>query len=619
MKLLRKTFLTVTVSLFLVVLFAFATVLFAAACSDKVSLNFETFGGTKIETISMSAGSEIETPVDPEKEGYVFVGWYLDKSCEGDSILIPTVMPETSVTYYAKYEECPVLTLETDGGYLENTTFYVRKGTLLSDYLQEIIPQKQGLTFGVWLSDGEILDEDAVMPEENLTLTAKYKAAYTIEILLQSASSKTHFDVKDTRTEYDWEGETVTAEIPTYDHFYFDTEQSTAAEMTLTAGENAIRLRYMRERVDIHFTLVSPIGGSTAWDVQSFYGGSVTLPEGVSEEGYVFYGWANGQQSAASRFAGETITLGADDVYLYGVFAKTYENGRGSGKILAVSEAVNADGTQNVRFLASGAELEGVLNTDSYFSVGAEEGKIDGRGYYLLSDAGTYSGYSLSENKADSTLYGTLTLDFLSGGAVYSLNGETYAGTYDYEYDGESARYTGNYLFLGETETFLFRLNDGCFLREGEEKGSYYLYDCATGRYDETFILVLDGFGGVSFYSDGSVQSGLYYGGGAEEWIFSSDESSFRFMTGACGPTFGSSSKQVSVFLIYREDWAGRFTSDGGETLILDGYGYSAVYRTESGEEEGVYSIEGNVVTLKCASGTYTFIIDRSAGAFAPA
>lgn len=611
MRFLRKTFLTVTVSLFSVVLFAFATVLFTAACSNKVSMNFETFGGTQIAAISLAAGSEYEAPDDPEKEGCVFLGWYLDKSCEGESATLPDVMPETSVTYYAKYEECPVLTLETGGGTLDGATYYVRKGTSLAETLQELVPEKDGLVFGAWLSDGEILEEDAVMPEEDLTLTAKYMAAYSVEIFLQSASNETQFDLEETASCLGWEGETVTAEIPTYLHFLFDGERSTADSLTLTAGENKICFYYTRETVTIHFTLISPAGGQTSWEMQSYYGGSVTLPVGVcTEDGYVFYGWAVGQAGAASRFAGETITLGADDLSLYGVFAKTYSDGKGSAGTLAVSEAANADGTRNARFSAEGEE--GVCGADGYFTVGNIEGRIDGYGYYLLSDSGVYTGYSLAENRADEA-FGVLSLDFKTGTAVYTADGVSVTGSYCYEYDGELGAYTGNYRFA---EAFYFRLDGRYFLQRGEEKGVYYLYDCAAGKYDGTCALVLDGFGGAVYQTGGECIAGTYYGGGEGEWIFSSDKEEFRLMTGSSGPSFGSSSKQVSVFLIYRAEWAGSYTSADGAALTLDGYGYSGVYVTESGTEEGVFSLSGNVVTLECGGQTYVFYLDASAGTF---
>lgn len=99
MKFLRKMCSTLTTSLFVVLLLLFVTVIAAAACSNRVTMSFETFGGTKISSISVDAGKQISLPDDPEKDGFVFLGWYLDRDCTGEQQRLPDVMPSSSVTY----------------------------------------------------------------------------------------------------------------------------------------------------------------------------------------------------------------------------------------------------------------------------------------------------------------------------------------------------------------------------------------------------------------------------------------------------------------------------------------------------------------------------------------
>lgn len=614
MKILRKTFLTVSVSLFSIMLFCFLTVIFAAACSDKVTMSFETFGGTKIEAISLSSGSEVTAPENPEKEGYVFVGWYLDKNCEGESTQLPDTMPSQSVTYYAKFEQYPTLTLDLNGGVLDKTVYYVKEGTNLCAFLSDIVPEKEGLAFQEWQFDGEALAEDAVMPETDVALTAQYIASYRVEVLLQSASSRTQFDVAESYDGTEREGAVVSAQIPSYDHFYFDETQSTAAERTLSAGENVIRFVFMRENVLLQYISLDGVLEET---VTSYYGGSVMLKEGAcNDEEYIFFGWMK-DDGAAAYFAGEEFIMGAEDIALYAVRAKTYTDGRGSSAILAVAECENGDGTQSARLLDGAKAERGLFNAaDDTFLVGDTDGRLDGRGNFLLSDSGSYAGYSLAANKADEELYGSLTLDFKTGTALLNINGETVEGSYTYLYDEELQRYTGKYTFIAQSEEVLFLIDGDHFLKEGEEKGLYYYYDCLTGEYDVQIVVMLDGFGGAVYASGGVSISGTYCGGGTDEWLLTSENGVMRLMTGVCGPAFGGNSKSVAVFLIYRADWAGSFVSGAGETLTLDGYGFSAIYRTAEGEEDGVFTVEGNTVSFKGTNAAYTFTINRGTGSF---
>lgn len=85
-----------------------ATFVAVTACSGKgVTLSFETYGGTVISDIKGMPGDEVVPPSAPQKEGYNFVGWYLDPEFSGESVRIPTTMPDKSVTYYAKFEIDP--------------------------------------------------------------------------------------------------------------------------------------------------------------------------------------------------------------------------------------------------------------------------------------------------------------------------------------------------------------------------------------------------------------------------------------------------------------------------------------------------------------------------------
>lgn len=59
--------------------------------------------GRTISTVTAEAGESIETPADPVKTGYDFVGWYLTSDGSGEPQQLPAEMPNADRTYYAKF------------------------------------------------------------------------------------------------------------------------------------------------------------------------------------------------------------------------------------------------------------------------------------------------------------------------------------------------------------------------------------------------------------------------------------------------------------------------------------------------------------------------------------
>ena len=76
-------------------------------------------GSDKKQTVSKVVGTELGELPTVSREGYEFAGWYTDKT-SGTRVTENTVVPETDVTYYARWEEV-VITL--------NPTSYTYDGT----------------------------------------------------------------------------------------------------------------------------------------------------------------------------------------------------------------------------------------------------------------------------------------------------------------------------------------------------------------------------------------------------------------------------------------------------------------------------------------------------------
>lgn len=619
MRFLRKMCSTFAAAFFVVVLLLFLTIMFAAACSQRVTMSFETFGGTKISSICVDVGNKISSPNDPEKEGFVFLGWYLDKDCSGEAQTIPTVMPSSSVTYYAKYAQYPKLTLQTDGGTLERTQYYVKEGTNLLDYLNDKVPVKDGLVFDAWYSGDQPVGNEVVMTEDDFVLSARYLAKYTVEIRKQRADGK-EFDVETTYG-YGKVGDIVSLTPSVYEHFEWSEEQSTSSSRSLQAGENLFVFTYLRER---HILRYLP-GRNDAWgemqDAQTYYQGECLLPESrFVADGYVFLGWAESSEATQFMLPGESYSVGEEDVTLYAVWATEYCNGRGdNGKLLVACNVAENGDRLAILTLDSGTSRGSYCEQENKLQIMGTTGRLEHH-TYLLSDSGTYIGYDLSTGTANAR-YGTLTLNFEDGCAVWEGNGEISYGQYVYEYSSDTQSFTGRYYFQNEQTEFPFilRAGSGSFLKQGKENGTYSAYNTFTKTCLGESIS-FDGLGNAVCYINGERLDGCYVGTGTDrEWIVELQSQSVKVLLQkeieCAGETILTSN---DVYLAYNSEQAGTFIGDDSSILTLDGYGAHAEYFKNGEMTVGMYEGDGRLVVLSeqkfVLKGNTFYAANREAG-----
>ena len=68
------------------------------------TVNFDTNGGSHIESVKVMHSQTVELKEDPVKEGYIFTGWYTDRDCT-ESFDIKTDTITTSMTLYAGWKK----------------------------------------------------------------------------------------------------------------------------------------------------------------------------------------------------------------------------------------------------------------------------------------------------------------------------------------------------------------------------------------------------------------------------------------------------------------------------------------------------------------------------------
>ena len=125
---------------------------------NQYTITFDTAGGSEIAPITQDYGTAIAAPANPTREGYTFIGW--DKA-------IPTTMPAENMTITAQWKVNQyTITFDTNGG-SEIAPITQNYGTAITAPAN---PTREGYTFLGW--DKEI---PAIMPAENMTITAKWK------------------------------------------------------------------------------------------------------------------------------------------------------------------------------------------------------------------------------------------------------------------------------------------------------------------------------------------------------------------------------------------------------------------------------------------------------------
>ncbi len=81
--------------------------------SSTVSVSFESNGGSTVAPISMTSGQPLGTLLVPNREGYIFLGWYTDNNSFQNAVSVETIVT-SDLILYARYSEISGIS-ERDG------------------------------------------------------------------------------------------------------------------------------------------------------------------------------------------------------------------------------------------------------------------------------------------------------------------------------------------------------------------------------------------------------------------------------------------------------------------------------------------------------------------------
>ena len=514
----------------LTVLLALAMLVFAACETGKTyTLTFETGNGSAVSPIKAKAGDKIDLPDEPTLDGHRFDGWYLSEDFSGEKAALPETMPAENRTYYAKFTaiKTATLTLDAAGGVLETSVFELEAGEKVWRIVSQAVPSLTGAVFGGWFNGNSAVTENTVMPANGLTLTARYKASYVVEVYLEDLNGEYGAPTDQVTFEggSDWLGREVrlgASVLKAPEGFLLD--QTKTQPITLVAGENVYKAYFYRADGYVYYFVNTPQGAEAEGEMDFAtvtYGAPHTVSESMfTVRGYRFAGWSDSPEG----------------------------------------EVVYAPDTRLFEFeIADGRTLKGRMHAD-------------GKGFaYFDGDM------TLTLTQVDGTAAGkaTIALDGLDAALYTPENGAATEGSY--------TRVSPSvYQFSSESVRFRFRIekSDGedVFVMSDGYEGTYYYYNGGISYP----VVILDGFGAAAYLADSesSLLTGAYAPSGEEiEVTYPNGDGEVRFLCRLGeeqGRTTSGDVVTVTVFYL-ADDTRGEYAIEdlsGAETYFYsDGFG----------------------------------------------
>ena len=572
----------------LTVLLALAMLVFAACETGKTyTLTFETGNGSAVSPIKAKAGDKIDLPDEPTLDGHRFDGWYLSEDFSGEKAALPETMPAENRTYYAKFTaiKTATLTLDAAGGVLETSVFELEAGEKVWRIVSQAVPSLTGAVFGGWFNGNSAVTENTVMPANGLTLTARYKASYVVEVYLEDLNGEYGAPTDQVTFEggSDWLGREEVrlgaSVLKAPEGFLLD--QTKTQPITLVAGENVYKAYFYRADGYVYYFVNTPQGAEAEGEMDFAtvtYGAPHTVSESMfTVRGYRFAGWSDSPEGEVVYAAGDEISQVKGTIMLYA----RWNYG-----------ATDAGGGADRIYLLMESPLKAVLErpvlgekTGSYdpdtrlFEFEIADGRTlkgrmhaDGKGFaYFDGDM------TLTLTQVDGTAAGkaTIALDGLDAALYTPENGAATEGSY--------TRVSPSvYQFSSESVRFRFRIekSDGedVFVMSDGYEGTYYYYNGGISYP----VVILDGFGAAAYLADSesSLLTGAYAPSGEEiEVTYPNGDGEVRFLCRLGeeqGRTTSGDVVTVTVFYL-ADDTRGEYAIEdlsGAETYFYsDGFG----------------------------------------------
>ncbi len=509
-------------------------------------------------------------------------------------------------------EKEAVLTLDAGaGGSIAKTEYTLSAGEDLFAYLADISPavSQEGLTFDGWYNGSAKIAEGDLMPEEGLTLTAKYLAPYTFEVYKFDAQAGQYGAPATISGQAFWhEPFNVLGTYKIPEGMQMDpAKASTVTSASLAVDEKfSLYLRAIEPAVTFRANLpdgVEAEGSMPSEAVQYGAAFPVPTPRFVLPEDYRFAGWTLDGLDGERYFAGDTIAAVKSDFSLYAHWDRGYRDlGGGDDIIFLPSEEsgraiLSRSGLGEMR-----GSYDGATRTFTFMFTSGETvtGRISAWDRYTFAykqdfEEAVYTYCGQDGVKQTSV---TLSVDGYFGAVFEDTAGDVTGGKGKAVGAFLPAGEEGLYRFYSDEANFYFRLDTAgkTFRIQSAEAGQYARL--SGDMIDDYDLLVLDGFGGAERLTYDPAGYPAYEESGTYT-ILANGECKVSLED---GETFRCLIDILSgVFTLSDPDLEGEFTSEDGKlSVALDGYGdlgFATLTDLETGKST-VYAKEWEVYSL---------------------
>lgn len=257
---------------------------------NQYTLTFDSVGGTSIDAITQDYNSDVTAPNDPEKQGYVFGGWYTDANyAEGTSATVPQNMPAENITYYAKWAPATntkytveTYQMDTDGNYAETATSSVEKFDGTTDVLLTLTDDS------IKPSEGFSLDEDKSV----LTGTVAADGSLVLKVYFERNTYNliTNVDGVTTKIPYLYGAAVSIPTTPIKTGYTFGS-WSPSVPANMPAKDVTVTAQWIGNTYTVTFDTA---GGSDVQSANVTYGltyGNALSTINPTKTGYTFEGW----------------------------------------------------------------------------------------------------------------------------------------------------------------------------------------------------------------------------------------------------------------------------------------------------------------------------------------
>ena len=298
--------------------------LYAKWIPNVYQVSFNTNGGRPLGSIEVTYDKVYGTLPIAVKDGYNFLGWYLDKELTKSVDLNTVVSTASNHTLYARYSTNEYsLTIDLDGGiYDGNTSIILNPDNV---YILNI-PKKNGYTFVKWEVTGKnsaVSGNTFKMGTENATV----KAIWEANTYLVTYSSDTELDKEEKSVVYGSKyGNLPVPEKYGYKFlgWYLDSSYKNMVDKDTIVTTSKNHVLYAKYEVNAYLLTIDSNGGIYSGILTSF----VEVDENYilntpTREGYTFVKWeVTGKNSAVS---GNTFKMGTENATVKAIWeANTY-------------------------------------------------------------------------------------------------------------------------------------------------------------------------------------------------------------------------------------------------------------------------------------------------------